>query len=305
MRLSTSDLMKNQKHRNGIVVEADKLEQIKSILLYVLVDFDNICSKYDLHYSLCGGSMLGAIRHHGFIPWDDDVDVFMTRDSYDKFVDIYKKELIGKYTLHSPETNPQDGMPLAQLSLNGTIYRTHLAPNRDNPGIFMDIFILENTPDNYWLRMLHCFFSMATGLLLSCARMYKDREITRQFFSSADDYTKDVIDKKIMIGSFVTKFISVKNICYLNNWVNRFCKNDKSSHVACPTGRKHYWGEVYEREIITNVVKRSFEGEMFFTIKDADSYLKRLYGIDYMTPPPMEKREVHCVMELDLGECNL
>ncbi len=302
MQLKSTDIFKNQNYRNGVVIDDDNLFRLKKVLLDMVHEFDDTCTKHGLYYSLCGGSLLGAIRHEGFIPWDEDIDVFMTRESYNKFIDIYNDELSSKYTLHSPEMNPQDGMPLAQLSLNGTVYRTQLAPNRKNPGVFIDIFIIENVPDNYMLRMIHCFLSMLTGLLLSCTRMYHDKSSLMEFFSTADEKTIKMLKNKVFIGSMISKLISLKNVCRLNNWVNSFYDNKNTKYVACPSGRRHYCGEIFERKYIEDVIRRPFETVNLYTIKDADYYLSKMYGLDYMTPPTLDKREVHCVMELDLNK---
>ena len=92
MNLSTSKLFKEQKYKNGIEITEDKLKKLKKILLEMLIDFDVVCEKNNLYYTLCGGTALGAVRHNGFIPWDDDVDIFMTRESYNKFLTIYEKK---------------------------------------------------------------------------------------------------------------------------------------------------------------------------------------------------------------------
>ena len=132
--------------------------------------------------------------------------------------------------------------------------------------------------------------------------MYKDKISLMAFFSNADDQTKRMLRDKIFIGSIVNKFISLKSICKLNNWVNSFYSNNHTKYVACPSGRRHYCGEIFERKYIMDIVRRPFETAKFYTMKNADYYLSKMYGSDYMTPPTLDKREVHCVMELNLGE---
>ena len=302
MDLSTFKLFKEQKYKNGIEITGDKLKKLKKILLEMLIDIDDVCAKNNLYYTLCGGTALGAVRHNGFIPWDDDVDIFMTRESYNKFLKIYYNELKDKYTLHSPETTPELGMPLAQLSLNGTIYKTHLAPERKNPGIFIDIFIIENTPDNILLRYLHGFVSLFLGLGLSCSRFYKDKEFYLNSFSNADKTTVKAIKDKIMIGRIFTLFLSTKKWTKMTNHWNSICTNNKSLYVSVPSGRKHYFGELYLREKMRNRKKVLFENIELPVMQDYDYYFTKLYGSDYMTPPPEKDREVHCVFELDFGD---
>lgn len=300
MGLSTSEILKHQKKNNGVALQGKLLENLKEILLEILNDFDYVCGKYHLYYSLCGGSALGAVRHHGFIPWDDDIDVFMTRDSYEKFLTIFEKELGNKYTLHSPETTPELGMPLAQLSLNGTIYRTHLAPERENPGVFLDIFILENVPNSIILRGIQGFFSLAFGLCLSCSRFAKDKHIILGFLKNADKKTLKSLKEKIFIGTFLNFFVNSRNWSIWTNQINSLCKNKMSQYVSCPSGRKHYFKEMYQREYMCNVRKVPFENLMLNLMLNPEYYLVKLYGDTYMTPPSEADREVHCILECNL-----
>lgn len=300
MNLSTAVLFKHQK--GNIVIDSILTRKIQKILIEILIDFDTCCRENNIDYSLCGGSALGAVRHKGFIPWDDDIDVFMTRENYNKFIKINNKIMKEKYTLHAPETVPQIGLPLAQLSLNGTIYRTYLAPNRDNAGIFLDIFILENTPNNFILRKLHGLVSLVLGLCLSCSRFNSDKGILLKFYEGASKQALRAIKMKIILGGIFNLFFSTKNWCKLNNWWNQLCKNDNSKYVACPSGRKHYFGELYPRELACKTHYMPFENIEMRVMNGYDYYFKKLYGDDYMIPPPIEKRETHSIIELDLGK---
>lgn len=300
MGLSTFNMLKHLSSNNGVVIEGELLKKLQTVMLDILQDFDVVCSKYNLYYSLCGGSALGAVRHKGFIPWDDDVDVFMTRKSYDKFLKIFSEALGNKYTLHSPETTPELGMPIAQLSLNGSIYRTHLAPNRKKPGIFMDIFILENVPDNIILRYIHGFLSLSFGLALSCSRYAQDKEVILDFFSHADETAVRSLKVKIFIGKILNMFASTCKWCKIANYVNEICHNEFSRYVSCPSGRKHYFKELYKRDFICQSQRVPFDRFSFMLMKRPEYYLTKLYGTDYMKPPKKEDREKHCILECKL-----
>lgn len=300
MNLSTFSLLKN--HKGSVVIDAELTQKIQKVLLSIIIDFDQCCRENNINYSLCGGSALGAVRHKGFIPWDDDIDVFMTRGDYNKFFKIYKNFLGDKYTLHAPETTPELGMPIAQLSLNGTVYKTQLAPSRENPGIYIDIFILENIPNNILLRKIHGIISLALGFGLSCSRFYSDRSTLLEFYSSASSETLRIIKVKIKFGKIFNVFLSTKNWCLLNNWWNSLCANNNSKFVACPSGRKHYFGELYPRDLVCNTHYADFENIKMRVMDGYDYYFRKLYGDDYMTPPPIEKREIHSIIELNLGK---
>ena len=110
---------------SGKVIEITPEEQrkIQLLQLNILKEFDRICRKHDLKYTLAGGSMLGAVRHKGFIPWDDDVDVSMLREEYEKFCEICKTELDAeKYFLQTMDTDPEYRFIYGRILLNGTAY---------------------------------------------------------------------------------------------------------------------------------------------------------------------------------------
>ena len=94
-----------------------KLKKVQEILLGYLLEIDRICRKYDIRYFLAGGTLLGAIRHHGFIPWDDDADVMMLREDYDRFMQVVQKELPENIFVQVPETEKGNHNPFTKLCL--------------------------------------------------------------------------------------------------------------------------------------------------------------------------------------------
>ena len=296
MGLSTYHLLKNSKSKNRLEITDEQLKKIQSVLLQILKDFSAVCDKYGFYYSLCGGSALGAVRHNGFIPWDDDIDVFMKRSDYNNFIKIFNKELGEKYYFHSLETTPELGMPVSQVIAKGTILRSYNNPDCKESGVCIDIFVLENAPNNFLLRGVHGFGSLAFGFILSCSRMYHNKKILLEIFEDSGEEVLDAIKKKARIGGLF-RFHS------LSTWSKRFarwnslCKNEKSLYVVCPTGIKHYFKEIFPRKRYCVTTKLKFEDTELRVIKDYDWALRRLYG-DYMKIPPIEKREKHFALEL-------
>ena len=122
------------------------LKKLQKIELGILKEFDKICEDNNLDYFLVGGSAIGIVRHKGFIPWDDDIDVGMNRKDYDKFLEIAKEKHSDKYTVMNNDTNPKFPLMNTRWGLNGTEYKT--ADLKDIPGnfgIFLDIFCFDNT----------------------------------------------------------------------------------------------------------------------------------------------------------------
>ena len=299
MGLSTYALLKNAETKTRVEIEGELLKQMQRILLEILKDFARVCDKYGFYYSLCGGSALGAVRHKGFIPWDDDIDVFMKRSDYMKFLEVFQKELGDKYHLHSPETTPELGMPITQLMKNGTVLKSYTNPDCTDSGIYIDIFILENAPNNKILRKLHGLGSLCFGFILSCARFSQNKERLLDIFQSAGDDVIDAINKKALIGKFFC-FLPLKKWASINAGWNSMCKNENSKYVVCPTGIKHYFHEIFLREEYCIAEMLHFEDTELRVIKDYDKALTRLYG-DYMKMPQVEKRETHFCLEIDLG----
>lgn len=298
MGLSTYKILKNVQTSSRIELSGETLKDLQRTLLEILQDFADICKKYGFYYSICGGTALGAVRHGGFIPWDDDIDVFMLRKDYEKFLEIFKVELSEKYYLKSMETTPEIGMPITQLMKRGTIFRTTNSLPEDDTGVYIDICILDNAPDNIIIRTIHGIISDFKGLCLSCARFYWQRTKLLDMYVGTEDKVLKVIKTKIRIG----KLLSYRS---LDEWATSYskwnarCKNNKSEFVVCPTGIKHYFGEIFPRKIYCVTVPIKFENSEFQIIENYDWALKRLYG-DYMQIPPEDKRETHFVLELKL-----
>lgn len=298
MGLSTYGILKNANAKNKMELTDDMLKQLQKSLYGILVDFADTCKKNNLYYSLCGGTALGAIRHQGFIPWDDDIDVFMTRESYNKLLQIFEKELGTKYYLHSPEITPELGMPIVQLMKKNTAFKSCSTPNCKESGIYIDICILENAPNNMILRSIHGVGSLIFGLCLSCARFYKNRSYLLEMYDGSEDEAIHAIKRKAAIGFFLS-FFSLSLWSKINMKWNSIYKNNSSKYVVCPAGIKHYFGEIFKREEYCKTRDIVFEGSTFQIIVDAENALTRLYG-NFREIPPVEKREKHFVTEIKL-----
>lgn len=140
-----------EEERCGYIV-SKQMKEVWAVLLDLLAEFDRVCRKHHIKYFASGGTMLGAVRHKGFIPWDDDMDVMMFREDYNKLCDIGPKEFQHPYFFQNKQTDPYCGMFMSKLRNSNT---TALAPEERNPinkqsnrGIFIDIMPLDNVPDS-------------------------------------------------------------------------------------------------------------------------------------------------------------
>ncbi|MDD7369382.1 MAG: LicD family protein [Berryella intestinalis] len=291
-------MFKKTKTDNQIEITGDLLIRLQKILLEMLKDFAHVCEKHDFYYSLCGGTALGAVRHGGFIPWDDDVDLFMHRKDVAKFIEVFESELGEKYHLHSLETTPELGIPIMRMMKKGTVLVIDDTLDCPERGVFIDICILENAPDNKLIRFFHGIGSLYFGLSVSCARFYFKRDLYRKNFESAPEDVKRTIEKKIRIGRLLS-WRSLSNWSAKYSKWNALCKNNESRDVVCPISSKHYFGEIFPRSIYMTTTKVAFEDAEFEIISNYDWALTRLYG-DYMQIPPEDQRETHLVTEIRL-----
>lgn len=300
MGLSTFDVFKQIDSEGLIEVTGEKLRALQGVLLQMLRDVDSVCSRHGIPYTLGGGSCLGAARHQGFIPWDDDLDINMTREGYRRFAEAHGAELQEKYWLHDCEHTPGYDLAFPRLRLKGTKVRTRDDFGNQECGAYIDIFIIDNAPSNALLRNAHGFVSMALGFAYSC----------RRFAAHAADYLSLVegdatatsaFKKKIFIGKLLS-FRSVESWTRAWDRWNSRCHDESSSHVTIPVGRKHYFGELQLRSDYFPVSHGSFDGMRVPLPSNTDAYMKSLYGEGYMTPPSERDREKHVVYEFDLGD---
>lgn len=286
--------MVDPKKHNLHVVTEQELSELKCVLLEMLTDLADFCQEHDIDWCLCGGSAIGAVRHKGFIPWDDDMDIFMTRDGFEKFYALFPKDSEKYHIECSGDSGNILPFPVFYKK-NTTIQTIQSAPDQIlNLGI--DIFILENAPDNRLLRLVHgC---LCSGLLFigSAMRMAKCKDI---LFKYGNDALKREVQKRFLFAKFFY-FFSLEKWLKISDRVFSCCKNSNSKYVVVPSGAAHYFGEIYLREKITSLVLADFENKKFYIPKDPDHYLRIRYGADYMTIPPKEKQESHPFVQFDL-----
>lgn len=288
------------KSSNVHMLTAEELKRLQAVELEILKDFLKVVEENNISYTLSGGSVLGTIRHGGFIPWDDDVDINMTRASYRKFCKIFAETMGNRYELWAPELGHDHGLAHVQIKKKNTVYQSFNELSKENNGIYLDVFIVENTPDNAFLRKLHGCLCLGIGYLLTCRKTYYDMPYLEKYMGDSQ-VLKKALMKKVRIGR-VFSWMSLDSISRLTCHVYSMCKNDNSKYVTIPSGRKHYFGEVQLRENLCETVEMKFEDVDVKIPKGYKKYMQGLYGNTYMSIPPLQKREQHPLMKLDFGD---
>jgi lipopolysaccharide cholinephosphotransferase len=293
MGLSTFDAFKHLRSSEAIEVSDADLRRLQLVLAGIVADVHSVCVENGLTYMLGGGSALGARRHRGFIPWDDDVDLNLPRADYDRFVPLFRARFGEKYWIHTPVDTAGYGLALGRIRLKGTCVKTRedFANSQAECGAFVDIFIVENAPSNPIIRLMHGIGSLAIGFLYSCRKLFHERRYVRRW-AAENAKMSGAFRIKLAIG-FFTAFASLDFWTRLWDWWNRLCRNGESEYVTIPVGRRHYFGELAHRDGFCDTVDVEWEGAVRKAPRDLDGYMRRLYGADFMTPPPPEEREKH------------
>ena len=289
-------LLKNVDNDGLITVEGEQLIRLQEIVRGMADDVAAVCERYGLRYTLGGGSALGAVRHQGIIPWDDDMDLNLYRADYELFLQKFSECYSEKYWIHTPERTANYGLLFVQIRKKGTVAREREDISAEECGVPLDIFIIENTYNVRLLRMIHGVLCMGFKFALSCRKTWRDRERLREW-TRDDPQAWKAIRLKICLGALVSP-ISVDRWTHLTDRCCKMCKKP-GQFVVIPAGRKQFFGEIYPREIYLKSKLVPFDGHRYRLTEAADLYLRQLYG-DYMKIPEENAREHHRVTELKL-----
>lgn len=254
------------------------ITDLKKIQLEVMDYFHHWCLENGITYFITAGTLIGALRHKGFIPWDDDIDVVMLRADYEKMIASFPRK--GRYCLYSIEADATCIYPYAKIYDSTTVMIE--GDERDHPaiGVNIDIFPLDNATDNYedaktLKKELH-FMSNILGV----------KHLDRADRGILKNVT--VACLRLLAGCFsyhwlINKIIK-KSKKYIENPQSRYIVNA----VIYAKGER----EILEREWFRKAIDLEFEGRMYKAPIGADQYMQRLFG-DYMQMPPEDKRVSH------------
>lgn len=290
VQLVVKSLLHNEKIFVFDELYQGKLKSIQNILLLYLLEIDRICRKHKIKYFLAGGTLLGAVRHGGFIPWDDDADVMMLREDYNKFLQVVQSELPGNIKLHTVYTDPQNHNIFAKLRIDNTISATKWTcqfPNMNN-GIFFDIFSHDNTANSKIGRKLHLQFTIMTRAMVF-NKWNKRKACNGHKVQSA-------------VTNFIKTIFPIKILERLQFKCLRWFENKKDAeYLYDGMGRNVYKGS-FPKQWLNDTIYWDFEGYKFPIPKDYDKYLRYLFG-DYENIVLASSRQAsHDITIRDLGE---
>ena len=255
----------------------DSIKNVKKVqekILEIMKYIDKICRKNDIIYYIMGGTALGAVRHGGFIPWDDDLDIFMTPSEYAKFKKVFNEEKSSQFVLQEWKTTPKY-LEYAKIRMNGTTFIEEAFKDRKNmhQGIYVDIMMLHKVPDNRVIQKIVYYESKFVTLYALSQRNWKPK------------------DKGQAACLNILKFLPCKliaKVCY-----NELYKYDnmKENFLYC------YWitpakfeSGLFEASFFEDLEDILFEDTKLLGSKRIKEYLQYRYG-DYMQLPSREEQK--------------
>jgi lipopolysaccharide cholinephosphotransferase len=266
-----------------------KQELLHKTLVEILDFVVSICEEHNFTYFLAYGTALGAYRHSGFIPWDDDLDIMMPRKDYNAFIRIMHSIHSDRYTIQDETTEKNYFLTFAKIRKKGTVFIENITDGlySDN-GIYIDVFPLDNvsSQNKIFREFDNLYISYWRHVLKhnACEKLYRQKQ-SKIFF---------LLDSILCLPGIGKK--NRKILADLNKHISRFESQD-SEYVA-------QYDQCLEKAIMPRNVcfppsVIEFEGKKYSAPHDIKEYLRIQYGDDYMTLPPVSKRQTHEPIKLE------
>lgn len=273
---------------DSFVLSDIQCEKLKQCELEIFKQFISICDELNLRYFVAGGTLLGAVRHGGFIPWDDDIDVLMPRKDYERFLREAQARLPEFYFLQTFRTDPEFPANFAKIRDSRTTFiETSVSKHNIHHGVYIDIFPLDYYPDKLFLR-----------LILELRKNIMQARMSAEFYRPNERISVKMI-MRIIAGS-VSRLL-YRDRQNMQNKRERMFRSVPVSGLVC--NYSGAWGkrEICPVEWISETCELVFEGLKVSAPRKYDKLLTHLYD-DYMKLPPVEKRISHhfaTVIDLD------
>ena len=295
-----TELLNEIAQRSNLLRQLTEVEkhELRRTLLDMHNDIIKVCDKYGLIVMLGGGSCLGAVRHKGFIPWDDDLDLMMPRNDYEKLICLFENGQIGnKYCFEYPNKHKDVKNTFLKIYLKDTVFKEIFDDNELFPtSVFLDIFPIDYAPENNIIRRCKAFLSDGLQFICTCTLYSQYPSVNLKAFYGYDKSAKRRYDLRILIGKIFSVFSHRRWV----NWFDELNKTSKPSKMmTIPTGRKHYLLETLPSSVFIPTKECTFEGVKSFVPNEYHTYLSNLYG-NYMQVPPEDKRERHFIVDIKL-----
>ena len=267
----------------------EELRKVQLLELKVLKEIRRVCAKHDIKYFLTGGTLIGAVRHKGFIPWDDDIDIAMMRPDYDRFLEVAPKELGPEYELLCIQQDERIGTFFSKVVLKDTVYRNVQQPAELKKfGFLVDVLPYDTIYDNKLLAKLYfCWLNF-------CVVLYS---MKNGYHNGTTKFKRFVAEAMKLCFFWVPKAWLRRTII---NYPYRLNKKQTNTR-AYLSGRYGIPREMRSAYLFDEYTELPFEDDSFMVLKEYHAFLTELFG-DYMKLPPESERHTHQVAELDFGK---
>ena len=286
--------MTNEELRKRFNPEGSLLRRQQMRMLEILVEIDKICKKHDIRYWLSSGTLIGAMRHNGFIPWDDDLDIEMMRSDYVRLMEVLPSELPDWLALQNDETDPNYFFYYAKVRdrRSKMLEQNNYDRLWQEQGIYIDIFPLEQHP--IWLHKLtektvgHMYkiWRTSTDDTKAIRKVRRIFDFNNRFVFPCLRALLSIFRSALPLGSSKNFQFSIFRSALPLGSSKNFQFSTITSGMGIPFHKRRYLDEIFP--LTTHV----FEGREFPVPHDADAHLRHLYG-DYMQLPDLNKLAIH------------
>lgn len=259
----------------------EQLKQLHKIEIDILKEIERVCKKLHIQFFADWGTLLGAVRHQGFIPWDDDIDICMMREDYDRFITEAPKLLQNGYTLQHFLTDSKTPTYQAKVRKDGTLFvEDYMEGIPIHQGIFVDIFPYDNTVEN--IKKRTCYERKARN----ARRLFVSKSV--KLATNEKNKLKRCLLTVIRHGLYILLLPVSKEVLYryVDRAMQKYKKNE-SGYVECCAN------VIQKKDDIFPLVQLPFEGTMIYAPHNWHAILQNEYG-EYMQLPPKEKQYCHC-----------
>ena len=274
-----------------MILSLKELNILKESELDILDHFDKVCNEIGVDYSLSYGTLLGAVRHKGFIPWDDDIDVVMLREDYNRFIKIGSNYLEDNYFIQTYESDPYYPRNHAKiLNLNTTLIENSFNNLNIKNGVYIDIFPIDKESNSVIFRKIDILYRSCIYLLKKSKYMQYNKKKGKKII---------FFILKMIATPFSLKKLNELETKNRTKYNDKNCNYTYSDSFLQPYKLKDF--NLIEYNIYKNIGSITFEKKEYKSIKSYDYFLQKNYGKDYMMLPPLEKRNTtHEIFKLEV-----
>lgn len=256
---------------------------LQEVILSIAKDVDALCKANDIKYYLLGGSAIGAIRHKGFIPWDDDLDIIMDSKNYEKFIEVCRTKLDSE-KFYFQEGVKDWPLPFSKVKLRGTHLKEYEGTDSaETDGIYIDIFKMDNVSNNKFMAHWQYF----------CGKLYLAYQLSIRTYKSAS-----LKKRLVMLLASPLKWRVLREWIY--SQTTKY-NNTETDYYGFFFGRTRYHNAVVRKDLFGEPTYVPFEDTMLPVAQEYHKYLTHMFG-DYMKLPPEEQRKGLHLISVDFGK---